>query len=143
MTEGGCEMQWSPSLRVSVQSRGTMFQQSKYTALTAQHGLQEKSRFHLGQNITADPQVFVPESIPTALCNAVNPFVSAASDLAPFSNRMWTQSVWLPRAASMRAVLQQRDFTFHWSCEVIRSIVQLQPIADMNLLTVPLYLDCQ
>lgn len=41
----------------------------------------------------------------TALCNAVKPFLSAASAFAPFSNRMWTQSVWRPRAASMRAVL--------------------------------------
>lgn len=42
----------------------------------------------------------------TALCNAVKPFLSAASAFAPFSNRIWTQSVWHPRAASMRAVLQ-------------------------------------
>lgn len=42
----------------------------------------------------------------TALCNAVKPFLSAASAFAPFSNRIWTQSVWQPRAASMRAVLQ-------------------------------------
>lgn len=33
------EVQRSPSLRVSIKSRRPMFQQSRYTALTAQHGL--------------------------------------------------------------------------------------------------------
>lgn len=36
---GSCKVQWRPSLRVSTQSGGTMFQQSRYTVLTSQRGL--------------------------------------------------------------------------------------------------------
>lgn len=94
VTEGGCEVQRSPSLRVSVECRGTMFQQSRYTALTAQHGLQGKSRLYIRAE---HPEITTgtrhKKKTHTALCNAVKPCLSAASALAPFSNRMWTQSV--------------------------------------------------
>lgn len=46
MAEGCCEVQRGSSLRVSTQSRGSMFQQSRYTVLTAQHGLQEEHTTH-------------------------------------------------------------------------------------------------